>query len=103
MHQTAITAEADGQRITATATEGRGIILNASKVGSISLQIDVHVDGAELRDLLEQITGAARSQSNRPARPSQRSKPPPSPTRATTTEAPCKPRPSPAPTAPPSP
>lgn len=59
MHQAAITAEADGQRITATATEGgRGIILNASRVGSISLQIDVHLDGAELRELLEQITGA---------------------------------------------
>ena len=58
MHQATITAEADGQRITATATEGRGIILNASKVGSISLQIDVHIDGPELRDLLEQITGA---------------------------------------------
>ena len=58
MQKEIITTEADGQRITATATEGRGIILNASKVGSISLQIDVHIDGAELRDLLEQITGA---------------------------------------------
>ena len=58
MQKEIITVEADGQRITATPTEGRGIILNASKVGSISLQIDVHVDGAELRDLLEQITGA---------------------------------------------
>ena len=58
MQKEIITVEADGQRITATATEGRGIILNASKVGSISLQIDVHIDGAELRDLLEQITGA---------------------------------------------
>ena len=57
MHQATITAEADGQRITATATEGHGIILNASRVGSISLQIDVHVDGAELRDLLERIVG----------------------------------------------
>ena len=55
MRESAITAEADGQRITATSTEGRGIILNASKVGSISLQIDVHIDGAELRDLLEQL------------------------------------------------
>ena len=55
MHQATITAEADGQRITATATEGRGIILNASKVGSISLQIDVHIDGPELRDLLHGV------------------------------------------------
>ena len=59
MQKEIITAEADGQRITATATEGRGIILNASKVGSISLQIDVHVDGAELGELLEQVLAAA--------------------------------------------
>ena len=76
MYQATITAEADGQRITATATEGRGIILNASKVGSISLQIDVHVDGAELRDLLEQITGALVAMS-RPARPGKTNEPPP--------------------------
>lgn len=58
-HQAAITAEADGQRITATATEGRGIILNASRVGSVEIHIDVHVDGTELGELLEQVLAAA--------------------------------------------
>ena len=57
MKEATITAEADGQRITATAAKGYGVILNASRVGSISLQIDLHVDGAELRDLVARIVG----------------------------------------------
>ena len=52
---TTITAEAEGQRVTATATEGHGIILNASRCGSTEVHMDVHIDGAELRELLERL------------------------------------------------
>lgn len=55
--QATITAEADGERIAAITAEGQGVTLNVNRVGSLSVQVELHVNGDELRELAERVVG----------------------------------------------